>query len=300
MDENIDDNDFNKSDNDNTDDLNKNTGEPGNSSDSPFNINDSNNTDEDLNNYNVENDQTNDDRDPQTDNLPNDDDIVGLFEDSDENVDDSIKTEGMSQSPTRREVEPVEQEQSPVYETEIISATLPLLPRPGRNENLVVCKFPPTLMVCDVNDIRNYLRSNPHILENPPNPNNLSILLYDIKTKSNNSFPKEGQSSNQNVRSNSKIVAWDDNTVTLFVGTVPLDVEFQSEVSFLFEDSNFDLKPVHAEVDTRLQTRFSNLLKNKMIKQKHTKRQKMEVTFLSDAIQSQYKIQEVILFFINF
>lgn len=280
------------------DDFN-NTNEYFNNTAEDFNdtVDDLNTTDDNFNIDNVDNYPNFNVTQTVTDTVPNEDNMVGLFEDSDDNGDDFARTDVATQSPTRLEVDPSGQDQSPLYENEFITATLPLLPRPDRPENLVICKFPPTLMVSDVNEIRSFLKSNPHILDHPPNPNNLSVLLYDMKNKSNDSSDDKDSENNPPVSSNGNIVLWDDGTVTLFIGTVPLDVEFQSELSFLFEDSNFDLKPVHAEVDTRLQTRFSNLLKNKMIKQRHTKRQKMEVTFLSDAIQSQYKLQEVILLF---
>ncbi|UKJ90438.1 hypothetical protein MACJ_001371 [Theileria orientalis] len=312
-----------------------------------------------------------------------DKDIVGLFEDSDENETSDPKSKLSptltSQYQFHQKLEhdrmndfQVKQSEK-VEERKVINTTLTLVPKPQDAERLAICRFPPTLKVVSHSEVRNFLRSNPQLLERPPNTNTLSILCFrrtpscdnnsdnqapspepgDISTDSYllnrkntdsihtgsetvaantpNSTPTQESAAtprtsdldrvnlqkriienliaSDNKRkletstweSNGKMVVWEDGNVSMFVGKVPLDCESVNEMSFLLEDERADIKPVHAQVDTRLQTRFSNLhtrfstFKNDPLKKKDHKRQKMEVTSLSDAIQSHHALQQNLL-----
>ncbi|UKK02028.2 hypothetical protein MACK_001382 [Theileria orientalis] len=310
-----------------------------------------------------------------------DKDIVGLFEDSDENETSDSKSK---LSPTLTSQDQLQQklEQDKMKdmldkpletfeEKKVINTTLTLVPKPQDPERLAICRFPPTLKVVSHSDVRNFLRSNPQLLERPPNTNTLAMLCFrrtsSCTNKSNNQAPSPGPAdmstdgelnNRKNIdsihtgaetvvantpnstptqesvatprtsdavdrvdlqkriienliatdnkrkretstwESNGKMVVWEDGNVSMFVGKVPLDCESVKEMSFLLEDERADLKPVHAQVHTRLQTRFSNLhtrfstFKNDPIKKKEHKRQKMEVTSLSDAIQSHHALQQ--------
>nr|PVC51628.1 hypothetical protein MACL_00001475 [Theileria orientalis] len=310
-----------------------------------------------------------------------DKDIVGLFEDSDENETFDSKSKP---SPTLTSQDQLQEklDQNKLKdlldktvetfeEQKVINTTLTLAPKPQDAERLAICRFPPTLKVVNHSDVRSFLRSNPQLLERPPNTNTLSMLCFrrtapftnnpnsqapspepanlstdgDLRNRKNvdpfylgaetvaantpNSTPtqesttasrahnaldkanlhkriienliasdKKRKRESSAWESNGKMVLWEDGNVSMFVGKVPLDCESVKEMAFLLEDERADLKPVHAQVHTRLQTRFSNLhtrfstLKNDPIKKKEHKRQKMAVTSLSDAVQSHHALQQ--------
>ncbi|AFZ79383.1 hypothetical protein BEWA_022310 [Theileria equi strain WA] len=187
----------------------------------------------------------------------------GLFEDTDESED-----------------EPTEEP------TEVVHQTMKCKIKPELSDNLTVCKFPPTLSVStlSIQEELERLKRNPELVDKPPN------TTKTIRWRKKEDESIDGDSE---MESNTHLVEWDDGTFTLFVGKTPLDVESRKEIVFLLEDSLEELKPVHALIEERLQTRFSNLLKKELIRKKpDVRRQKMALTSISEAISSELSLQK--------
>ncbi|ORM40208.1 uncharacterized protein BXIN_1177 [Babesia sp. Xinjiang] len=233
--------------------------------------------------------------------MTDDDFEHGLFEDSEGSPEEEVVKPHFTTSdspqaddlpttlPDLTPESPVEPE--PVVQ-EALQKSIPRTAYPVRDHHLVICKFPPAVSMAasPFNEMqeRQMLLQNPQILEEPVSSDNLVMMRWRFKRNPEGSEEPFGV-----LETNTHFVEWDDGSFTVFVGRTPLNVDYRSETVFLLEDSCPDLKPIHAVITERMQTKFSNILKNKFTRSKElgAKRQKMAITSIADAVSSNISVQ---------
>ncbi|KAK1933146.1 hypothetical protein X943_002391 [Babesia divergens] len=216
----------------------------------------------------------------------------GLFEDSE----GSSAEEDIPPYLTTSEDAPIKAPLIPVpevAENEVMQKSIAISACPVQDHHLVICKLPPTVFMAasPFNEMeeRDMLRQNPTMLDDPDSSSNIAMIRWRFKPTEDGSSEPFGV-----LETNTHLVEWDDGTLTMFIGKTPLNVDCRSETVFLLEDSRADMKPVHAVITERLQTKFSNILKNKFTRSKEldAKRQKMTLTSIADAMSSQISLQQ--------
>ncbi|GFE53092.1 Paf1 RNA polymerase II complex component LEO1 [Babesia ovis] len=223
----------------------------------------------------------------------------GLFEDSEgssgeQELDSHLTTDD---APMNEDVAPAMP--GPITEMDIdttpLTATHKSILRtafPVRDHHLVICKFPPAVAIAasPFNEAmeRQMLAQNPKMLEEPVGSDNSVMMRWRFKPSPEGSSSPFGE-----LETNTHFVEWDDGSFTLFVGSTPLNVDYRSETVFLLEDSCPDIKPIHAVITERMQTKFSNIFKNKFTRSRDfgARRQKMALTSIADAVSSHITVQ---------
>ncbi|EDO08032.1 RNA polymerase-associated protein LEO1 family protein [Babesia bovis T2Bo] len=187
-------------------------------------------------------------------------------------------------------------QRDPEPSPESLSVTYKSIPRsacPVRDHHLIICKFPPAVSMAGspFNEIqeRQALLHNPKLLDDLSALEDSVMMRWRFKCPSSDSPEPFGV-----LETNTHFVEWDDGSFTLFVGDTPLNVDYRSETVFLLEDSCSDVKPIHAVITERMQTKFSNIFKNKFTRSKDlvAKRQRMALTSIADAVSSNISVQK--------
>ncbi|GIX60859.1 Paf1/RNA polymerase II complex component LEO1 [Babesia caballi] len=233
----------------------------------------------------------------------NDDAEHGLFEDSEDSVAEPDAAPylttvedtpaGALPAPSQGHASEADPEPEPEpIESKLLNKSIKRSTYPGRDHHLVICKFPPTFCMATTPfteaEERQVMHDNRKLLEDPVCDDISAMMRWRLSAPSPGSDAPFGA-----IETNTHFVEWDDGTLTLFVGKTPLNVDCRSETVFLLEDSRPDLKHVHAVITERLQTKFSNILKNKFLRSKEVdaKRQRMTLTSIADAVSSTLSLQ---------
>lgn len=227
----------------------------------------------------------------------------GLFEDSEDSATEDVipshltteEDPPFSDEP-EPEPEPTSHEPSPSLTPitpEKIHKTILRTACPVKDHHLITCKLPPSVSMAaspfNEAEERKYLKDNPGLLEEPPSKENHPMIRWRFQPKSQGNVEPFGV-----LETNTHLVEWDDGTLTLYIGSTPLNVEYRKESILLLEDSSPEMKPVHAVIGERMQTMFANILRNRFSRTKEhdAKRQKMTVTSIADAMSSSISIQQ--------
>ncbi|KAK2197925.1 Leo1-like protein [Babesia duncani] len=213
-----------------------------------------------------------------------------LFVDSDDSELDLDEAKSGDETSDRNSFVEAETPVQATISVQLLASALP------DNDNIVTCKLPPAVSIATApfneEKEREFLRNNPQLLEKPISEADFTMIRWIVHNRYGWNYDEENFDA---METNSHIVQWDDGTYTLFVGKTPLDCDPKMETVFLIEDSLPNIKPVHAMVNGRLQTKFSNLFKNESVRKKYSgvNRQKMALTTISEAESSEMYVQKV-------